>query len=355
MKKKRALSRRHFLAATSILAGSTLVPCRSIAKASDSAPAASNAISWTSWAARTIYWFIRKVSNSYYSVQAGKTVQSNNVRVSSGSIEYNNGTNGPSSYIDVAVSSPYSGTPNIYVSVSVSTDFLTGLTDVMAVTLTNPSGSYVINTTLGINGSKGYSVRSSGAQGTYRATYSITNRKKWTGEVWVYDYNAPSSYAETFSDRVFSSEHNKYYLISSKRENMVFDTRLAQNEGTINVDELYEQFWDPSLNEYVYLLNDYRVGFLIRVEDDIEKLVFDEEKNRTIFEFCTRRGTAYWPFEGDLRDRFSAGDSIAFSLQVVEEYADGKYQFETLNYFKAAENKLFDEALPLQIDDYLAV
>ena len=37
---------------------------------------------------------------------------------------------------------------------------------------------------------------------------------------------------------------------------------------------------------------------------------YDEKNDRSIFEFDTDQGTAFWPFDGDLLDQFSAGDSV---------------------------------------------
>ena len=116
---------------------------------------------WIDWAATAIKWIIYKIDNAVYNVSASKEIGTNYVKVSSGSIEYNNGTNGSSSYIDINARSPYnsSGNPDMSISLATSCSFLTGLTDVMAVTLTNPSGSYVINTTLGMNGITAYGKR----------------------------------------------------------------------------------------------------------------------------------------------------------------------------------------------------
>ena len=82
-------------------------------------------------------------------------------------------------------------------------------------------------------------------------------------------------------------------------------------------------------------------------------ITYDEKNDRSIFEFDTDQGTAYWPFDGDLLDQFSAGDPVTFEFSVVNEYAAGEFTFETVDYFKNAEYKLIHTGVSLDIDDYL--
>lgn len=342
-----AISRRGFFAVSAGVGGMLASPISAKGLVAPSP----KGINWKQWAARKLYWIIRLIDYSLFYVAASKTVGTNNVRVTSGSIEYNNGTNGPSSYIDVEATSPYSGTPYINISLSVTTTFLTSFTSVMAVTLTNPSGSYVINTTLGNNGIKVFTVNSAAAEGTYRATFSVTAREKWSGSVWVYDHNGPASRTLEEADCIVNESRGKCYLIPSKNVNRSED---QHPKDELNVDELYEQFWDEKLEEYVYLLTDYDIGTSLIISDTIHSITYDEILDRTIIGFLTRRGEALWPFDGNLTDRYSVGNFVSFSMRVIPEYEDGRYTFESLDYFDAAERKLIDREAPLEIDDYLA-
>lgn len=310
---------------------------------------------WVDWAAAAIKWVIYKVDNVLYNVSASKEVGSNYVRVSSGSIEYNNGTNGSSSYIDINARSPYlsSGNPNMSISLSTSCSFLTGLTDVMAVTLTNPSGSYVINTTLGMNGITSYGVKKASAQGTYRATYAVTKNQKWTAAARLFDANTPtrSSFDIDNQNMVIDWDDNKYYYIPTNDETV--STVALSSENILDVDQLYEQFWDSKLNEYVYDLKNFVVGDNVIVSDSIKGITYDAEKERTILEFDTRRGTAYWPFDGNLLDQYNVGDQVTFVFNVVQAYESEAYVFENLDYFQHAEDKLFDSLVNVNIADYL--
>lgn len=314
---------------------------------------------WVSWAKTAIKWMIYKIDHAVYNVSASKEEGSNYIRVSSGSIDYNNGTNGSSSYIDVVARSNFltSGNPNLSISLSVSCSFLTGLTDVMAVTLTNPSGSYVINTTLGRNGVTAHGVTQSSAQGTYRATYAVTKNQKWTSTATVFDGNAPATRTMTDDNQeeiVINWAENKYYLIPSSDDTMkVSSDLMQQDDRVLNVDELYEQFWDSGLNDYTYVLKDFSVGDCLNVSDTIINMTYDADQDRTILEFATRRGNAYWPFDGNLMEQYEIGDSVAFKFNVVEEYSNSQYVFESLDYFQKAEDRLFDSEIQVEIEDYL--
>lgn len=310
---------------------------------------------WVDWAKTAIKWIIYKIDNAVYNVSASKEIGSNYVRVSPGSIEYNNGKNGSSSYIDIVARSPYmsSGNPNMSISLSTSCSLLTGLRDVMSVTLTNPSGSYVINTTLGMNGIKAYGITKASAQGTYRATYAVTENQKWTTTATIFDSNTPTRTFLDIDDRevVIDWEHNKYYYIPT--EDVLEENTMLFNSEFLSVDQLYEQFWDCKLGEYVYNLKNFNVGDNVIVSDLISGISYDSENDRTILEFNTSKGTAYWPFDGNLLEQYSVGDRVTFAFKVVQTYMSGEFVFESLDYFQHAENKLFDSSVSVNITDYL--
>ena len=94
-------------------------------------------------------------------------------------------------------------------------------------------------------------------------------------------------------------------------------------------------------------------GDTVIITDTIAGITYDEKNDRSIFEFDTDQGTAYWPFDGDLLDQFSAGDPVTFEFSVVNKYAAGEFTFETVDYFKNAEYKLIVTGVSLDIDDYL--
>lgn len=312
---------------------------------------------WVSWAAKTIYWVIRKASNATYSVSAKVEKRSDYLSIESGTIQYNNGTNGSMSYIDVQAVSPYKRNNNPYmdITLSVKTDFLTSLTEAMAVSLTAPNGEYKINQTLGSNGLTAYSVKTAGNQGVYRATFSVTKKDKWSSRVSLYDQYAPHSYMTSMEpQQVVDWENQRYYMIPSESFDAaavsMMDNRDAQ---VLSVSELYSEFRDEGMGDFVYSLKSYQAGDKLEVADVISNLVYEEEENRTILEFNTKYGTAYWPFDGNLLSQFQPGDQVHFQFEVISEYAADEYAFENIDYFNTAAQRLLDHSISLDIHNYL--
>lgn len=327
-------------------------------------------INWTSWGLKAIKWFVYYVDNKLYSIPAQKTLKSDYIELSDGSIDYNNSTYGSMSYIDIEATSAYLRTPStrtspqvlqpmpdMVISVSSTCSFLVGLTDVIAVSLTSPDGVYVINQTLGMNGLATYAVNTANKMGTYRATYSVTKHQKWASTVRLDDFYAPSSSANAMEpgQSVIDWNGNKSYVLPS--DAVVSVNSLGQTQSgwceVLSVEGLYDQFWDEGLQTHVMRLADYDIDDTIIVRDTIGAITYEPEKNRSILEFNTKYGTAYWPFDGDLTDTYHAGDAVSFQFSVVEEYAAGQYTFESIDYFQNALEKLEDATVTLCVEDYV--
>ncbi len=104
---------------------------------------------------------------------------------------------------------------------------------------------------------------------------------------------------------------------------------------------------------YVYNLPSFSIGDDLIITDTVQNMTYEPDADRTILEFNTRRGTAYWPFDGNLMNQIFVGDQISFSFNVVEQYTSGEHVFESLNYFQNAQAKLFDSSVKLDINNYL--
>ena len=221
--------------------------------------------------------------------------------------------------------------------------------------------AYYPNKTLGMNGSALYEVNTTAKMGTYKATFTVTEKQKWTPSVRLYDDAAPSSTRtagmETFSagQIVMTPDGNKQYTLPTDSViNAVYGETFTNTAYMMSVEELYDQFWDENLKTHVMRLKDYGVGDSIQVCDTISAVKYEPDKDRTILEFLTKYGTAYWPFDGDLTEEYRAGDEVSFQFQVVKEYDTGSYIFESLDYFQAALNKLDNPEMSLYIADYIA-
>ena len=162
---------------------------------------------------------------------------------------------------------------------------------------------------------------------------------------------------ETFSagQIVMTPDGNKQYTLPTDSViNAAYGETFTNTAYMMSVEELYDQFWDENLKTHVMRLKDYGVGDSIQVCDTISAVKYEPDKDRTILEFLTKYGTAYWPFDGDLTEEYRAGDEVSFQFQVVKEYDTGSYIFESLDYFQAALNKLDNPEMSLYIADYIA-
>lgn len=314
-------------------------------------------ITWVSWAAKAIYWLIEQINDELYEVEAETEVGDNYVRVSSGSIEYNDGENGPTSQIDIEAATNFyvNGKPDLTISISASTSFITALSSVISVYVMNSeTDESVVNQNLGHNGITAFSVDNTRDEGTYNAMFTTSENKKWTTSVQLIDFNAPTSRALEDEDAlVIDWNNNRYYKVPTQ---IVDEYQTASMGGSPkSVEELYNEFWDEGVGDFVYSLASYAIDDKIVVEDEISSITYEEDLDRTVLTFSTEYGDAPWPFDGDLRERFSVGDMIQFEFSVVEEYSDGMYTFENIDYFKTAMEKLMDSEVSLKIDDYLVV
>ena len=324
-------------------------------------------IDWKEWAKKVIMWIIKQVDDAVYYKESIKTVESDFIELSPGTIKFNEDRNGPAASIDIVANSGYRiregkiSHPDMTISVSASCSFLTGLLNTIAVMLISPNADIVINQTLGMNGSALYAVNTTAKMGTYKATFTVNEKQKWTPSVRLYDDAAPSSTRtagmETFSagQIVMTPDGNKQYMLPTDSViNVVCGETFTNTIYMMSVEELYDQFWDENLKTHVMRLKDYGVGDSIKVRDTISAVKYEIDKDRTILEFLTKYGTAYWPFDGGLTEEYRAGDEASFQFQVVEEYNTGSYIFESLDYFQAALNKLDNPEMPLYIADYIA-
>lgn len=314
-------------------------------------------VTWISWAAKAIFWIITQVDKELYEVEAETEVGDNYVRVSSGSIEYNDGENGPTSRIDVEAATNFyvDGNPDLAISLSATTSFITGLTSIISVyAMNSETDDEVVNENLGYNGITAFSIDDTRDEGTYNVMFTTGENKKWTTGVQVIDFNAPTSRVLGEKDEVVVDWNNKrYYKIPSQTVNEYQTTSLF--ESPKSVEELYNEFWDEGIGDFTYSLASYGINDKIIVEDKISSIIYEEDLDRTILTFSTKYGNAPWPFDGDLRERFSAGNTIKFEFSVVEEYSDGVYTFENIDYFRTAMEKLMGRDISLEIDNYLVV
>mgnify|MGYP001198471124 FL=1 len=167
----------------------------------------------------------------------------------------------------------------------------------------------------------------------------------------LYNYNASGGSTKSNTEGVVTSDNTQFYLIPSANRDGI---STITKKSTYSVGELYDQFYDSQLDDFVYSLKDASINDIVYVSDIINEIYYDAEHERTIFEFITQFGVAKWPFDGNLTLKYSKGDTIKFKFEVVNEYSTERIKFENIDYFKKAYAKLDDKAITLNINDYIA-
>lgn len=309
-----------------------------------------NAIDWKGWALDVLWYFAKRLDSGMFSRDPIRNITNQRIELTTGAIKYNSGDVGGSSYIDVDAISRTSYA-NMDITLKASTSFLNAFVDTIGVTLTKPDGTYAINQQLGHNGLVVYDIKSSSDLGRYRATYAENDTSKWDCGVILYNYNASGGSTKSNTEGVVTSDNTQFYLIPSANRDGI---STITKKSTYSVGELYDQFYDSQLDDFVYSLKDASINDIVYVSDIINEIYYDAEHERTIFEFITQFGVAKWPFDGNLTLKYSKGDTIKFKFEVVNEYSTERIKFENIDYFKKAYAKLDDKAITLNINDYIA-
>lgn len=171
----------------------------------------------------------------------------------------------------------------------------------------------------------------------------------------MYDQYAPHLYTKSMEpQQVIDWENQRYYIIPSESFDVAAASMMAnRNARVLSVSDLYSEFRDEGMKDFVYSLKSYQAGDKLEVADVISDLVYEEKEDRTILEFDTQYGTAYWPFEGNLLSQFRPGDQVHFEFEVISEYATDEYTFENIDYFNTAAQRLLDDTVSLNISNYL--
>lgn len=313
------------------------------------------------WIKKLAWPIAKKAGNYFYNVDASFTSGKYADTVTPGSIYYNNGTYGTSSYFDFNFVSA-SHSVNMYADTAIW-NFGSNI----SVILTNPNGTYVRNRSVDPTQ---WTTYSPGVTGTYRAQYVVNKKEKWTpylvyraDEGFVTSAKVSSDFKNYPISQDLETDITNHFVTDSKYGNIITPSkehyqsgentvRSLSTEGTnqaLTADELDKQYYDNKLNVHVYSMKDYNAGDTVHFEDTIQEIKFDKEANQTIFTFEGGKENHNVKFKGNITDLYETGDTLQLEFK-VEKLTDEYPDLAVIDYLK----HILDKDEVPEIDNYLA-
>lgn len=292
---------------------------------------------------KKLVWPIAKaavggVTEYFYNVEASVTSGTYEDTITPGSISFNDGTYGASTYFDFKI--PSTGhSVNIYADSTIWRLF----TGKISVLLENPYGNYVINRS--VNPTQ-WSTYSPGITGDYRALWVQNDKQKWTPYIGYRQDNGYASAEGIISlTTVAASDQEKEninnHLITVKNYGNIISPSKAHLNSKINRDindtltaeEIDQQFLDLSLGVHVYALKDFEIGDTVNFKDIVKNIEYDDEENRTVFTFKGTEEDYDIVFSDDLTDEFKTNQVLRLKFN-VNQLVSGNNKLAMIDYLK---------------------
>lgn len=245
------------------------------------------------------------------------------------SVEYNTGNMGPEVYFRPEVNSSVDsirmhGHRVIFVDVFAK----------IALILSDASGKTVKQATTGTNQYMFYNKKTGDRTGKWKAQFVSTETYKWQ-LYYAHYYNTNSrASVPTTEDGFFFGDNNRVFQFSDT-ELCTFNTVKPE---VVDMTQLNEQFINPTDGRTVDYLKDFDVGDQVHFSDIITDIKYDVVEDVTVFYFFERtcEEKIGWKFEGNLLDRYSTGDALNLTFEVLNVGCHEGITFESLDYFEAA-------------------
>ena len=287
------------------------------------------------------FYLVQKVDNKYYNVAASTTANDYSVRMTPGSIYFNNGVYKGAAQVNFNVLS----TNHSVITYANTTT--TGFVTLKKMNISFSKGSSLLpNKT--VQSTQWFTYRPK-TTGLHSARYTTTDKQKWTpyityrwdnsglpiGGVKSIAQNTTQSNLQEFavSDET-PQEELENNLITTKNGNFFkpsenhFEGSIIQKNLTLK--ELNLQFYDETLEASVYKMKNYVTGDTVTVEDTVQKIDYNDERNSSEVYFESNNEPL--EFRGDLTNSYVPGTKLSLSFDVVE--MDEEYELNTINYIK---------------------
>lgn len=175
------------------------------------------------------------------------------------------------------------------------------------------------------------------AAGGYTVLYNIHDPIKWNLAVFYFLNNPPCTQCipasepqpfalENTKQSKYHFENNSFFTLPQqkvfKENNSI--SNLKTKKSILSINDLMDDHYDEELQEYVYSMKSFNSEDSIIVNDTITDVYYDIEKQATSLGFdywdktdSNKSSKVYWEFAGDIRNRFSVGDSISVRTEVI--------------------------------------
>lgn len=143
-------------------------------------------------------------------------------------------------------------------------------------------------------------------------------------------------------ETIFETVGDKRFIVAStdhvNTQKNDIQTFVSVNNTILTMNELYNEFYDETLELKVDIAKNLKVYDSFILSDTISNMIYDETNNYTIFEFNSDFGPQSFVFDGDLTGMYKKDNNIQLEFTLVP-IVDGK-EYVTLNYNIMAEKRM---------------
>ncbi|MEA3423454.1 MAG: hypothetical protein U9Q80_06655 [Bacillota bacterium] len=273
--------------------------------------------------------------------------------VSSGDIDFNNGTIGPNAYHKVEIADHHRKIDAF--AQRPFPDFFNKI----VITIMDSYGNQKAAKSVTHDQHLYYTTSSSDSIGDWKVMYTEEGGTKW--DCWLFLWNSdvytsalsnavgPKSVSiydlntyEISDMLVYITEDDTYVIPSTFHENKESTSR--DNSQPLDIEGLMNETYDQTILKNVYNLKNFSIGDTVLFSDDIENIYYDVKSDATYFILHNNQSDEdiMWPFSGNLTSRYKVGDRLNLKYKVVEKYSDDNIVFETLDYVEESISKIYN-------------
>lgn len=287
------------------------------------------------------FYLVQKYDNKFYNVPASRTATDYSVTMTPGSIYFNNGTYKGAAQVTLKVLS----TNHSIITYANTTT--TGFITLKTINIAFSKGNTLLPNKK-VQHSQWFTYRPK-STGEHAVRFTTTDKQQWTPYItYRWDTSglpiggiksiaqndiqsnlqdiivSEQTPQEKVEDNLITTETGNFFKPSENH----FEGNAVQKKLTLK--ELNLQFYDEELESSVYKMKNYLAGDTVTLEDTVERIVFDKERDSS--EVYFESNDEPLEFKGNLTDEYPVGSNLSLAFEVVE--MDEDYELNTIDYIK---------------------